>query len=964
MTNLRRTTVAYDNNSDSTTLIYQKAGTGGTIDYSSLSLNSSVADADQLIVIRKFTPTDTFKTTAAPNGVGGVYPDGEEWWDIWTLKNSSSSGSPMYTLNTAEKKITMSTTTSNYYWNRTNSDGTVSQVYLPVYDANTDDVIVMRKTYALDNFVNWMAGTRVTSKNLNLNSDQLLNLLQELVTNFRREDLVNPFVGAADGICPLDSSGYIPAAYLTDSSITSALGNITFTAGDGLTGGGTLGANRTFDVDLDTTLTNGLSIVSNKLALGLGTSLKKTGDLVDVNTLTGGGLEDSGSGLKVKTFTTLGSVTTATDTLVTSSVVKELKDDVDALGTGIRFLGGLDPLTKATATVTVTDYTNLAASDKVTLKQTSAPTVDIDFVAGTDWAIGGTNDATATNIAAAIDGHAGFTATASTNVVTITQANAGDDGNTSVVLTDAGGAGMSKTDFTGGTDGTEPSTPSGGFVAGDTFDVLHDGFTSASWADSSWATLAVTQGHDVRYNGTAWESIPPVTTVDLSDYVKRDGTATMTGDFNVNSNDIINVPDVANDTTTELQYATSKNWVLNKAFALTPLHGIKDVATYATPAAKSILVWNFADTDNNWKTKTLSTLSVGELDDFDMTTSAPSDGDVLSWDGSNWVPSSAYGNPQVWSSRAGTITGGLSGKGDGTTTAFTLTSKPSSTNPNSFVVSLDGVMQIPGQDFTSVTASSTEGILNFAAGAAPPYGAEISVYNIGKLSNLPPSGFDSSDPGSVPLTVTGHSTQTANLQEWKDGTPSVVASVSASGALDASAITVGGLASIPIRQLNNTQWLTTNTVTAPYTSNPIDNFTVTGVYNTMTPLSTNSSILVMWKLRYVTNDGIEPGESANNAGGRAAIVKGNTAGATVGGTPSNGQYVLFGQHNPYSSTLAAGSGWTSAYNYGDLSGVFIIPASEHTLDPLRLDLVASASSGDTMKVYPSYCSLIMIEIGG
>lgn len=106
-------------------------------------------------------------------------------------------------------------------------------------------------------------------------------------------------------------------------------------------------------------------------------------------------------------------------------------------------------------------------------------------------------------------------------MVTITQANAGVAGNTAVVLTDAGSAGMSKTDFTGGTDGTEPSTPSGGFAAGDTFDVLHDGFTSASWTDSSWATLAVTQGHDVRYNGTAWESIPPVTTVDLSNYVKR-----------------------------------------------------------------------------------------------------------------------------------------------------------------------------------------------------------------------------------------------------------------------------------------------------------------------------------------------------------------------------------------------------------------------------------------------------------
>lgn len=826
--------MAYDNNSDSTTLIYQKAGTGATIDYSSLALNPSIADTDQLVVIRRFTPSSTFKTTAAPDGFGGVYPDGQEWWDIWTLKSSSSSGSPMYTVNTTTKQITISTTATDYYWTRTNADGTTSVVHLPVFDAQNDDVIVMRKTYALDNFVNWMAGTRITSKNLNLNSDQLLHLLQELVSNFRREDLVNPFVGAASGICPLDSSGFIPAGNVGASSLTEGLAGITFTAGDGLSGGGTLAANRTFAVDLDDTIANGLSIISNKLGMGLGTSLTKAGNLVDVYLRSDGGLINDG-GVKADAFTTLDSVTTSTTKLVTSSVVKELKDDVDSLGTGVRFLGGLDPQTQSTATLTMADGdalvtagTTMAELQEITLIDNAASPVTKTYVVvddnattvatgtvlaeGSDYgsgalgaghaAIGGiavavnltgsvsTQNAFLVQLKAAIEhanGHnGGITVSAvpteanGAQFITLTQANADASGNTTVTMDTAIGN-LTKTNFVDGTDGTEPSTPAGGFKAGDTFDVLHDGFTSASWTDSSWATLAVTQGHDVRYNGTAWESIPPVSTIDLSAYLRKDGTTAMTGQLNTGSNAIVNVPDAANDTTTELQNAASKNFVINKAFALTPLDGMKDVADYTTPTAKSILVWNFADTDNNWKTKTLATISVGELDDFDMTTAAPTDGDVLSWDGSNWVPSSAYGNAQVWSTRAGSITGGASGAGDGVEVNFTLNSKPSSTNINSFVVALDGVLQVPGQDFVTVTAGSSTGTLTFATGAAPPYGAEITVYNTGKLTNLPPGEYVSTSPSSVPLTITGHASQSANLQEWKDSGGNILSAITAAG---------------------------------------------------------------------------------------------------------------------------------------------------------------------------------------
>ena len=346
--------MAYDNYADSTTLLYHKAGTGASIDYSSLSLNSSILDKEQIVVIRKFTTTVEYNAAAAPDGFGGVYPDGQEWWTAWTLPVGSTSS--MYTLDAETKTITMSTDASNYVWTRKNSDGTTTDINLPVFNATTDDVIVLRKTYALDNFVNWMSGTRVTSKNLNLNADQLLHLLQELVSNFRREDLVNPFIGAANGICGLDSSGVVPESNIGANSFASSLNSVIFTAGDGLSGGGTLGANRSFAVDLSTSVTNGLSIYENKLAMQLGTSLTKSGDLVIANLATGGALIDSGSGIALDALTTLSAIDAydGTDKAVSSSAVKELNNKVDTIGQGVRFLGGLDPTTKATATVTMT----------------------------------------------------------------------------------------------------------------------------------------------------------------------------------------------------------------------------------------------------------------------------------------------------------------------------------------------------------------------------------------------------------------------------------------------------------------------------------------------------------------------------------------------------------------------------------------------------------------------------------
>ena len=114
--------------------------------------------------------------------------------------------------------------------------------------------------------------------------------------------------------------------------------------------------------------------------------------------------------------------------------------------------------TAATATITITAYTELNSSDKVNL--VAADGTNYDFVNGSQSSVNGTwesatsNDQTATNLMNVINTSSGpagtrFTATVDGAVVTVTQATLGVPGNTTITLTDTGTAGMTKTDFTG-----------------------------------------------------------------------------------------------------------------------------------------------------------------------------------------------------------------------------------------------------------------------------------------------------------------------------------------------------------------------------------------------------------------------------------------------------------------------------------------------------------------------------------
>ena len=116
--------------------------------------------------------------------------------------------------------------------------------------------------------------------------------------------------------------------------------------------------------------------------------------------------------------------------------------------------------TAATTTITITVFTELNAGDKANLVATDG--TNYDFVQGAQSSVNGTfeattsNEVTATNLMNVINTSSGpagtrFTATVDGAVVTVTQAVGGIAGNTTVTLTDSGTAGMTKTNFIGGT---------------------------------------------------------------------------------------------------------------------------------------------------------------------------------------------------------------------------------------------------------------------------------------------------------------------------------------------------------------------------------------------------------------------------------------------------------------------------------------------------------------------------------
>ena len=130
-----------------------------------------------------------------------------------------------------------------------------------------------------------------------------------------------------------------------------------------------------------------------------------------------------------------------------------------------------------TATVTITDFTELNSTDSINLIATDGTNYDFDngdhsSVNGT-WEATTSNEVTATSLMNVINTSSGpagtrFSASVDGAVVTITQNASGSNGNTAITLTDTGSAGMTKTDFVGGLEPTRtmnlimPNVPGSG----------------------------------------------------------------------------------------------------------------------------------------------------------------------------------------------------------------------------------------------------------------------------------------------------------------------------------------------------------------------------------------------------------------------------------------------------------------------------------------------------------------------
>ena len=251
--------MAYDNNTDKVTFI-KKTGSeissnNYVVDISSLidsttKISSVLSDQDEFVVVRKFDDSSISPAITA-----------DETWTAWTLPNTSSSGSTMYSLSGTD--VTFSQTAADYTWTTAQS-GRSADVVLPSI-ASGDTIYILRKTFNLQKLVNWTTGSKITSSNLNLASDQMLFLHQEMMTMWQKFHSLNPSVGQPDGVCPLDSSGTISSAYIGATTLNN-------TTGDGLTGAGT--AASPLAVDLVTN--GGLEIASEKLQVEVINALDNT----------------------------------------------------------------------------------------------------------------------------------------------------------------------------------------------------------------------------------------------------------------------------------------------------------------------------------------------------------------------------------------------------------------------------------------------------------------------------------------------------------------------------------------------------------------------------------------------------------------------------------------------------------------------------------------------------------------
>lgn len=131
------------------------------ISYANLSLVDGIPHKDQIVVLRK----DIESLLIA----GGPISSIREFRDLMLVDPS------LFTFNEQNRQITAALNIQNYTFEF--DDG--STVSKPAWSSG-ENLIIARKTLLSEPFVSWVAGSRFTADQLNLNTSQLLGLIQEL----------------------------------------------------------------------------------------------------------------------------------------------------------------------------------------------------------------------------------------------------------------------------------------------------------------------------------------------------------------------------------------------------------------------------------------------------------------------------------------------------------------------------------------------------------------------------------------------------------------------------------------------------------------------------------------------------------------------------------------------------------------------------------------------------------------
>jgi hypothetical protein len=152
---------------------------------------------------------------------------------------------------------------------------------------------------------------------------------------------------------------------------------------------------------------------------------------------------------------------------------------------------------------------------------------------------------------------------------------------------------------------------------------------------------------------------------------------------------------------------------------------LADVDTTTTaPTSGQVLKWN----GTNWVPAndvdtqlSLASASIGDLGDVDTTTAVPTTGQYLKWDGVNWIPSTISGGSGGGVPYAEQTVVSDSFTGDGTETDFTVSIIPDS--EDHVLVSLNGIVQDPS------TYSLTGTTLTFATAPANGDNVELRTFS-------------------------------------------------------------------------------------------------------------------------------------------------------------------------------------------------------------------------------------------